>query len=93
MIPRWFSSKESIFQCRRLKRHRFSPWVRTIPWSGKWQSIPVFLPGKFLGQRILAGHSLLGHKEMGSAEHTQNSRFKLCNMLFFPHKYKYFNSK
>ena len=24
-------------------RHRFSPWVRNIPWRGKWQSTPVFL--------------------------------------------------
>ena len=29
--------------------------VRKTPWKRKWQSIPVFLPGKFHGQRSLAG--------------------------------------
>ena len=28
-------------------------WVRKIPWSRTWQPTPVFLPGKFHGQRIL----------------------------------------
>ena len=37
--------------------HRFDPWVRKIPWSSKWQPTPVFLPGKFLGERSLAGYS------------------------------------
>ena len=32
----------------------FSPWVRKIPWRRAWQHIPVFLPGEFHGQRILA---------------------------------------
>ena len=29
--------KESTYQCRRLKKHRFNPWVRKIPWGRKWQ--------------------------------------------------------
>ena len=33
------------------------------PWRRKWQPAPVFLPGKFRGQRSLAGCSPLGHKE------------------------------
>ena len=41
-----------------IKRHRFSPWVRKILWSRKWQPTPVFLPGKSHGQRRLAGYSL-----------------------------------
>jgi len=32
-------------------------WVAEISWRRKWQSTPVFLPGKFNGQRILAGYS------------------------------------
>ena len=28
-----------------------------IPWSGKWQSTPVFLPAKFHGHRSLVGYS------------------------------------
>ena len=35
----------------------FSPWVRKIPWRGKWQPTPIFLPGKSHGQRSLAGYS------------------------------------
>ena len=31
-------------------------WVGKIPCSRKWQPIPVFLPGKFHGQRSLAGY-------------------------------------
>ena len=37
----------------RHKRHRFDPWVGKIPWRKKWQSVPVFLPGKSHGQRSL----------------------------------------
>ena len=36
---------------------RFNSWVRKLPWSRKWQSPPVYLPGKFHGQRSLAGYS------------------------------------
>ena len=49
-LPRWCSGKESSCQCRRHRRCGFSPWVRKIPWSRKWQPAPVFLPGKFHGQ-------------------------------------------
>ena len=31
----------------------FNPCVRKILWSKKWQPTPVFLPGKFHGQRRL----------------------------------------
>ena len=44
-------------QCRRLKRRRFDPWVRKIPWRRAWQPIPLFLPGESHGQRSLAGYS------------------------------------
>ena len=33
------------------------PGFGKIPWRRKWQLIPVFLPGKFHGQRRLAGYS------------------------------------
>ena len=39
-------------------------WVRKIPWRRKWQSTPVFLPGKSPGQRSLEGCSPWGHKEL-----------------------------
>ena len=43
-------------QGRRHKIHGFDPWVRKIPWSRKWQPTPVFLPGRFNGQRSLADY-------------------------------------
>ena len=58
-LPWWLSGKESACQCRRC---RFNPWVRKIPWSRKWQSTPVFLPGKSHEQRSLVGYSPWGSK-------------------------------
>ena len=42
------------------KRSRFNPWVGKISWSRKWQSTPVFLPGKSHGQRSLGGLQSMG---------------------------------
>ena len=56
-LPRLCTDKEFTCQCRRLRRHGFNPWVGKIPWSRKWQPTPIFLPGKFHGQRRLAGYS------------------------------------
>ena len=50
-------------------RDRFNPWVGKIPWSRKWQSTPVFLPGESHGQRSLAGFSLWDCKELDTTEH------------------------
>ena len=58
--PGGAGGKESTCQCRRCKRHEFDPWVGKIPWSRKWQPTPVFLPGKFHGQRSLVGYSQWG---------------------------------
>ena len=41
--------KEIACQCRR-QRLELDPWVRRIPWSGKWQHTPVFFPGKSVGR-------------------------------------------
>ena len=48
---------------------RFDPWVRKIPWRRKRQLAPVFLPGKFHGQRSLVGYSPWGGKALDTAEH------------------------
>ena len=65
--PRW--------QCHRIclpmqetQRCRFQPWVGMISGSKKWQPTPIFLPGKFHGQRSLAGYSPWGHKELDMTE-------------------------
>ena len=50
------------------KRPRFNPWVGKIPWRRKWQPTVVFLPGKFHGERSLAGYSLWGCKELDTTE-------------------------
>ena len=52
-LPRWWSAKESACQYRKCKRHGFNSWVRKIPWSRKWQPMPVFLPGEFHRQDCL----------------------------------------
>ena len=56
-LPRWLSGKETACQCNRRRRFRFDPWVGKILWSRKWKPTPVFLPGKFHGQRSLEGYS------------------------------------
>ena len=55
----------------RHKRNRFNPWVRKIPWRRKWQPTPIFLPGKFHGQRSLAA-TVRGIKDSQTrlSEHT-----------------------
>ena len=55
---------EFACQCRRHMRGRFNPWVRKIPCRRKWQPTTVILPGKFHGQKSLAGYSLRGHKRI-----------------------------
>jgi len=46
----------------------FDPWVGKIPWRRKWQPVPILLPGKSHGQRILAGYSPWGRKESNMTE-------------------------
>ena len=61
-----------------------------IPWSTKWQATPVFLPGKFHGQKSLMGYSHWGCKESDMTEHTHTAsllpysgyrRIYLCFLL------------
>ena len=67
-VPSGSAGKKFTCQCR---RRRFDSWVRKIPWRRKWQFTPVFLPGKFHGQRSLAGCSPWGHKESDMTEHAR----------------------
>ena len=68
-LPRWHGGKESTCQCRRHKRHGFDPWVRKIPLSRKWQSTPVFLPGKSHAQKSLVSPSPWDCRESDMPEH------------------------
>ena len=56
-----------------IKRCRLDPWVRKIPWRGKWQPTLVFLPENFHGQRSLVGYSPWGCKESNTTEHAGTS--------------------
>ena len=51
----------------------FRPWVGKIPWSGKWQPTPVFLPRGSHGQRSLVGYSPWGGKESDTTEVTEQA--------------------
>ena len=73
-LPRWLRGKESACQCKRHKRCSFSPWVRKTPWRRSQQPTAVFLPGKFHGQRSLAGYSPWGCKESDTTEPTQQQQ-------------------
>ena len=61
---------------KNLPANAGDPGSGLFPGSGrssggrKWQSTPVFLPGKFQGQRSLAGYSPWGLKELDTTEHT-----------------------
>ena len=48
---RWYRVR---LQCR---RPGFNVWIGNVPGRRKWQSTPVFLPGKSHGWRSLAGYS------------------------------------
>ena len=43
----------------------------SIPWSRKRHPTPLFLPGKFHGQRSLLGYSPWSCKESDMTEHTE----------------------
>ena len=69
MIPTWLSDRESACQCRKCG---FNPWAGNVPWRSKWQSTPVFLPGKSHGHRSLACCSPWGCKELDTSEQLNN---------------------
>ena len=69
-LPRWYSGKESACPCRSRGRQELDRLFRKIPWSRKWQSTPIFLPGKSHGQRSLVDYSPWGHRELEMTTHT-----------------------
>ena len=53
------------------------------PWKRKGQPTPVFLPGKFQGQRSPVGYSPSSHKELDTGEHNiywepENDQAGIC---------------
>ena len=59
-IPRWHSGEKPTWQCKRLKRRGFDPWVGKIPWRKAWQSTPVLWPGESLWTEEPAGLQSMG---------------------------------
>ena len=70
--------------------------VRSLGWEDSpgvgWQPTSVFLPGKFHGQRRLAGYCLWGHKESDTTEqlsiHTGLKEFKQQDLGSIPWRSK-----
>ena len=57
--------------------------VSGIPQRKKWQPTPVFLPGKFHGQRSLVGYSPRDRKELGDDFKTEHRRKEIKHVLTF----------
>ena len=64
------SAVKNPLLCKSHRRHVFHPWVGKIPWRRARQPTLVFLPGKFHGQRSLAGYSPWGRKESDTTKAT-----------------------
>ena len=56
-FPGGVSGKELTCQCRKHKKHGFSPWVRKIPCRRAWQPTLVFLPEESCRHTSLVGYS------------------------------------
>ena len=61
--------------CLQYRRPGFDPWVGKITWRREWQPTPVFLPGKFHGQRSLKGSkSPWGCRELNMTEQLKKKK-------------------
>ena len=84
-LPRCLSGlkkKKKISQFRIIKRCRFNPGVKKIPWRRKGQATPVFLPGESHGRRSLTGYSPQSCKESDTTEHTHTPQECLLGAEF-----------
>ena len=78
-LSRWLSVEESTCQWRR--RFDLPRGLGEILWDGEWQPTPVFLPGKFHGQRSLVGYCPWGRKRAGHdwvTEHSTPLHRRIC---------------
>ena len=67
-FPTWLSGNLPANTGDARKVGRLEPWVGKMPWSRKWHPTPVFLHGKFHGQKSLTGYSSWGCKESDMTE-------------------------
>ena len=63
-----FLMSQTVKNVPAMQETQFNPWMRKIPWRRKWRPTPVFLPGKYYGQRSLVGCSPLGCKGSDTTE-------------------------
>ena len=52
-FPRWFSGKESIYQCRGCRIHGFDPGLAKIPWRREWQPWLPFPPPGYVPDPVI----------------------------------------
>ena len=76
LVAQWLKKKKKKPACqfRSHKRLWFDQWFRKTSWRRKWQPTPVFLPGKFHGQRSLEGYSPWGCKESDMTDCLNNNK-------------------
>ena len=72
----WVIGKESACQCRRWAQSLL--WTK-ISWRKKWQPTPVFLPGKFHGQRSLMSYRVTKESGMTGRLINNSSTILLCH--------------
>ena len=82
-LTRWHSSKESPPNVGDTRDSGSIPGSGRFPWSRKWELTPVFLPGKFHGQRSIVGYSSWGHKESDTTEREHTHAH--TNSYWHPH--------
>ena len=67
-------AKNPLRQCR---RREFNPGIRKICWKRKWQPTPVFLPGKFQGERSWRATVHGDARESDTTQQLNNSNWNL----------------
>ena len=88
-LSRWQSDKESACQRRKCKETQVQFLGPEDALDRKWQPTRVFLPGKFHGQRSLAGYSPWAHKVSDTTEYTHTYKEKINNLgLVLSKKFK-----
>ena len=75
----WQRARLSMHETYR--RPGFDPWVRKIPWRRKWPPTPVFLPGKFHGQRSLGLQSMMQQKVRHNWVYTHTHKVSIFSFL------------
>ena len=64
-----------------ISETQVQPLGRGDPLGRKWQSTPVFLPGKTHGQLSLVGYSPWGHTEFDTTEVTENIKSHFLDFM------------